>query len=79
MLVTATLTTAAGEVVGSTQVPDFKPAAEILIWGQRFFRFESLTADGKLTYREGLAWWVVEPVTLPDGTTLPLFDEVPRD
>ena len=72
MFATVTLRTRAGEDVGTVEVPDFKPPAEVLVWGQRFFTLASLGADGALVYVEAMAFFIVEPVTMPDGTVLPL-------
>jgi len=72
-LETQTLWTRAGELVTDIQMPVFRPRAEIVIWGERFFW---LNKYGK--YAEGLAYIVpvqseVEPEDdWPDG---PIFDD----
>jgi len=73
MFVTVTLRTRAGENVFTAQVPKFKPPAEVLVWGQRFFVLDALAGlagDGELAYREVMAFFITEPVSLPDGTVL---------
>lgn len=56
------LETMDGSHVGWTTVPRFRPCADVLIWGERFFRYRDVK-EGHLLYTEAFAFWCVLPVT----------------
>jgi len=60
------LETADGGHVGWTQIPNFRPCADVLIWGQRSFRFRDVLRD-HLLYREAFVFAIVWPVTTAKG------------
>jgi hypothetical protein len=67
--VKATLRTRAGEFVCRVSVPDFHPAAEVLVWGTRTFTLAphfGPVATSRLEYREALAFHVVQPPDLTE-------------
>lgn len=54
----AVLETTDGRHVVDVPVPIFKPPADVLIWGQRFFKLHGNQRAGLLEYRECMAWVV---------------------
>jgi hypothetical protein len=60
------LETREGLFVATAYVPPFQPAAEMLMWGERFFRLHEDPQDPRKlrVYREGLCYAVLgsEPV-----------------
>lgn len=62
MLERVKLETSDGGHVGWTEIPRFRPCADVLFWGERVFRYRDVMR-GHLLYREAFAFTVVTPVT----------------
>lgn len=56
------LETRDGHLVGWTTIPNFRPCADTLVWGSRFFRFGEIFR-GYILYREGFAFMVLNEVS----------------
>jgi hypothetical protein len=66
-------------VVGWARIPRFRPCADVLVWGQRIFRYRDVVAGtpGHVVYREAFSFFIVSAVTarpedaqpFPAGTT----------
>jgi hypothetical protein len=50
-----------GGLVVELEMPVFNPMADGILWGERFFVPDMATADGALTYVEGMLW--VAPIS----------------
>ena len=51
--------------VETVVIPHFNPAAEILLWGERWFIFRDST-NGIRTYREAMMWPVLPQAQYKD-------------